>query len=93
MGVTADQLVGDAADDVVDREGALLLGEPRQEDDLEQQVAELLAVLVRIVPVQGVQDLVGLLQEVAPERGVSLLAIPGAVAAQLRHDVVELDEA
>ena len=92
MRVAVDELVVDAPADVGEREGAPLGGEHRVEHDLEQQVAELLlevrvglergvgaAVADRV---EGLEHLVGLLDQVAGEGGVGLLGVPGALGAQ-----------
>lgn len=42
VGVASDQLVGDAAGDVLDVEAALILGDPRVEVDLQEEVSQLL---------------------------------------------------
>ena len=75
------------------------------EPDLVQQVAELLAqVPIQILDatafavavavggghgVEGLERLVGLLQEVATKAGVGLLAVPRALPAQGPHQLVE----
>ena len=72
------------------------------EPDLVEQVAELLAkVPVQVFNldvaagvmadprVEDLQRLVGLLQQVAPQAGVGLLAVPRAALAQRPHQVVE----
>ena len=48
------------------------------EDDLEQQVAELLGELRRGAGLERVVDLVGLLEQVAAQAQVGLLAVPRA---------------
>src|SRR6202023_1548986 len=58
-----------------------LAGEGGVEDDLEQQVAELLlevrgALSRRAQPLDRLEDLVGLLQEMAGQRLMGLLAVP-----------------
>jgi hypothetical protein len=59
------------------------------QDDLEQEVAQLFRHVLRVAFVQQVQDLVGFLYQVRAQRGVGLLAVPGASVrrAQLRDDV------
>ena len=78
MRVAAHQLGDDAARDVVDAE--LPLGEAQLglEDDLQQQIAQLLAVVVDVAGGQRVDHLVGLLDEVGDQRLQRLLAVPGA---------------
>jgi len=57
------------------------------EDDLEEQITEFLHEVIRILFVDGVQDLVGFLDQVGFQRGAGLFAIPGAstLAAQPGH--------
>ena len=81
--VPADQLVDQVAGDVVDVEPALggrLGGHPGVEDDLQQDVAELLAHRHRVVVDDRVVGLVRLLEQVAAQRGVRLLGVPRAAA-------------
>ena len=94
--VAAVHLLGDAAGDVVEGEGAGLLGDHGVEVDLQQQVAELLA---QVVPVTGLvagvdrlEGLVGLLEQVASQRAVGLLALPRALGAQPPHHRQELQQ-
>ena len=69
VGVAADQLVVDARRDIGDRETSLLLGDRGVELDLVEEVTKLLDEVIvgrRVVGVErleGVDDLVGLLQE------------------------------
>ena len=68
-------------------EFAALAGDLRVEDNLEQEVAELLADVRRVAGVEGVKDLVGLLDEERAEGFAGLLSVPGtaAFAAQASH--------
>ena len=74
---------------------ARLLGDPGVEDDLEQHVAELLGEVGRVAGADGVDDLVGLLDEVGGEGLVGLLGVPGAAAgrAQPVHRRDDVEEA
>jgi hypothetical protein len=65
------------------REVALppLLQQQREEEGLEEEVAELVLELARVVAERGVGDLVGLLDRVRDDRPDRLLAVPGTVAA------------
>src|SRR5665647_2246922 len=78
--VTTDQLVHDAAGHVVDpeRHVSVLLRHPRVEEHLQQDVAELLCHVHAVPGLDGLDQLVGLLDEVRHERLVSLLRVPGA---------------
>ena len=80
VGVAAHQLVDEQPGDGVDVEGlgAGLLGHPRVEDDLQQHVAELLGEVGPVAALDGVQRLVGLLDEVGRQALVGLLGVPGA---------------
>ena len=83
--VPADQLVDQVTGDVVDVEPAVrggLGGDPGVEDDLQQHVAELLAHGHRVVVDDRVVGLVRLLEQVAAQRGVRLLGVPGAAAGR-----------
>ncbi len=78
MGVAPDDLRGDRGLDVGQVEDALFRGELGMEDDLEPQVAELIREGWGRAALEGVVDLVGLLEQMVPERLVGLLAIPRA---------------
>ena len=63
------------------------------EGDLQQQVPQLLAKGVVVLPLQGVQHLISFLNEGAPEGEMGLFRIPGAAAGapeagHYRHQVV-----
>ena len=89
--------------DVGHAEPPVLGGQSGVEEDLEQEVAQLLFEMgggrrrPRGPPVvgalghlgDGVQDLVGLLDQVAGERGVGLLAVPRAALAQGADQLLE----
>ena len=89
MGVTVDHLVGNAASDIGEGEQPGFLGDPRLEDDLQQQIAELVADIVDIAALHGIRHLVGLFDGVGRDRREVLLDIPGAAGfriTQLPHD-------
>src|SRR5262249_38757105 len=73
-------LLGDVACDVPDREVPALGVDSREEDDLEEEIAELLAQMGGPAVVDRVDDLVGLLEEIAAKVLGCLLAVPGAAA-------------
>src|SRR5262249_10295266 len=82
MRMTLDHLLRDAVCDVVETEPTALGGERREKEDLEEEVAELSAQPRRISLVDGLERLVAFLEQQGPARLGSLLAVPGALAAQ-----------
>ncbi len=76
MRVAARELVADRIDDVVECECALLARKPGMEDNLEQQVAELVAQRREIRALDRVGDLVGFFERVRRDRSEVLLAGP-----------------
>ena len=90
--VAADELLVDGARHRVEIALALLLEEERQEEDLEQQVAELVVELRRVVGEGRVGDLVCLLDGVRDDRARGLLAIPRALGAEAPGQLPELRE-
>ena len=91
------ELVVDARGDVGDREPTLLLGDRRMELDLVEQVAEFLDEVVvgrRIVgiePIDRIDHLVGLLEQMGDEGLMGLLDVPGTLLAQQPGELVEAD--
>ena len=85
-------LLRDPAGHVVEGELAGLLRDHGVEVDLEQQVAELLAQVLAVAGVDRLERLGRLLLEVARQRPVGLLALPGAVAAQPPHVGEEVEQ-
>ena len=73
-----------ARDHVGEGEGAGLLGHAGVVDDLEEEVAELVAERGHVAAGDGVGDLVGLLDGVGRDRGEILLDVPGAAAPRDR---------
>ena len=92
MGMTVHQLFRHAVHHVVHGEVAPLRLDLGVEGDLHHHIAQLLAHVPGVIPVQGIQDLVGLLQEIAPDGAVGLLPVPGAAAggAQQAHHFQEV---
>ena len=86
VGVTSDELLRLGLDDVVQGERAVRLGDDAVEDDVQEDVAQLLLQLVRVAVVDGLDGLVGLLDEEVLYRCVGLLAVPRAVPPELPHD-------
>ena len=93
--VAVDELLAGLVGHVVDIPAAGFFLHARVEDDLHQQVAQLLAQVVAVVLVDGLADLIGLLQHVAADALVRLLAVPGAAAfrAQVGDDVHKVAQA
>ena len=84
VGVAADQLLVDRPQDVGHGEQAGLLRHAGVEDHLERDVPQLLAELVGGPFVDGLQHLVGLLDEVGLDALVRLLPVPGAAVPSPR---------
>ena len=76
--VATDELVVEVAADIGKGELARVLGDLRVEQHLHEHVAELLAQVRGIAGLDGVDDLVGLLDHVLLDGGVGLLLVPGA---------------
>ena len=91
MRVAADDLVVDAFDHLVDVEFAIFIGNLGMQGDLEQQVAELLAHMRRVIRIQGSQGFVGLFEQVGAQGLVVLFPIPGAAigGTQVGNDLLE----
>ena len=93
MRVAADHLVDDRPGDVVEGEGAGLLGHPGMEDDLEEEVPEFIPQVFQASALDGVGDLIGLFHGVGRYGLEGLLQVPGAAGLpvpELRHDGEEL---
>ena len=69
-----------------------LLEEQREEEDLEQEIAQLVEQLLVVGRHRRVGHLVGLLDRVRDDRPSGLLAVPGAVAPQPLGELLEVDE-
>ena len=80
MRMAADHLVVDRLGHVGEGEGASLLGHARMKDHLEQQVAQLLLQIAQVAALDGVGDLIGLLDGVGRDGGEGLFQVPGAAA-------------
>ncbi|MNN07168.1 hypothetical protein D3C81_1199860 [compost metagenome] len=93
--MAAHQLVGNAVDHLVETEALLFAGQLRVVDDLEQQVAELLAQVGEVATLDGVGDFIGFFQGVGDDARVVLLQVPRAAMlriAQARHQVQQVVE-
>ena len=81
MGMAADQFAGDGFDHAAEVEQPDLLRDPRVEDDLQQQVAQLVPQLLSISALNGVGDFVGLLDRERGDCRERLFEIPGTAPA------------
>ena len=77
MGMAANELGVDVFENVADVKVLFLASNLCMQVDLEQQVAEFFGQLLHIVLLQGLHDLVGLLNDIVGQGLVRLLAIPG----------------
>jgi hypothetical protein len=78
--VAANHLVADAGDHVEDVESARLPGEVRVKEHLKKQIAQFLGQFRAAALLDGVEDLIGLLDKIRAEGEVCLFAIPRAAA-------------
>ena len=92
--MAVDELLDEPSGDVVDVPAALVGGDLRMEDHLEQHVAELVADRGVVARVDRLDQLVRLLQQVPGEGAVGLLGVPRtpARAAEPRHDPHEIEQ-
>ena len=92
MGMPPDQLLGHGVGHVVEGEQALFLGHPGMEDDLEQQVPKLALQFAHVAPLDGVGDLIGLLDRIGGDGLEGLLHVPRTAAVgvpQPDHDLLQ----
>ncbi len=82
--VSSDELVHDVLCHLVDapRVVGMLFGQPGVKDHLQQQVAELLAQMLTVARVQGLEHLIGLLEQVCRQARMRLPGIPRAAAGR-----------
>ena len=85
--MTVDQLVAQAVDHIRIVERSSFGAQFRVEDDMQHQVAQLLADALHVAVENGVGQFVGLLDRVAAQRLEGLLAVPRALCAQFVHDL------
>jgi hypothetical protein len=64
--------------------------EPREEDDLEEEISQLSLGGVPVLPREGLERLVALLEEVAREGLEGLLPVPGALRPEAVHETDQL---
>src|SRR5450432_2869853 len=88
MRVPVHELAGEAIQDFVDRECALVLGHLGIEQNLEEQIAKLARKLIPITIVDGFQNFVGFLKSVRFDRIEGLFPVPWAPAGTTQpcHD-------
>ena len=87
--VAADQLLGDAGGHHAQVALPVLLAQEREEERLEQQVAELVEQLRAGAGARRLGHLVGLLDRVRHDRRHRLLAIPGTVVPQALGEALQ----
>ncbi len=90
MRVAADELGGDRLDDAAEIKQPRLFRHAGVKDDLQQEVAKLLAQIFRRAALDRVGDLIGLFDGVRHDRSERLLDVPWAPVhgiAQGRHDL------
>ena len=91
--VTAFHLVGDAVEDVVEREMAGFLGHSAVEHHLELKIAELVGKRVHVGACDCVRDFVGFLDRVGRDRFKRLHRVPFASGLRIAEAAHDLDEA
>jgi hypothetical protein len=82
VGMAAHELLGESLNDVAEIEFALLLRHAGVEYDLQQQVAELVAQVVKVAARNSVGDLIRLLDGVGGDGCEVLRQVPRATAAR-----------
>ena len=92
VGMARDELRVDSSRHRGEIAVALLFEQEREEEDLEEQVAELVLELRRVTVQRSVGDLVGLLDRVRNDRPDRLLAVPRAVAAKPLGQALKFEE-
>ncbi|MNV48936.1 hypothetical protein D3C71_1408660 [compost metagenome] len=92
MGVTTDQLAGDAVDHTFKLEAPFFPSQLAVIHHLEQQVAELPLQVIEVTALNGVGDFVGFFQSVGDDAGVSLLDVPRATVLRVAQAVHEVQQ-
>ena len=89
MRMTADKLIYNLVDNVLQIKAACLLCHTGMENNLHEHVAKLLTHTVNIVSVHSLQIFVNLFNHVTADRFMCLLSVPGAAAglAQSAHNI------
>ena len=90
VGVTDDELLADFVAHIIEGKRTCFLLDPAMENYLKQNVAQLFTKKRLVVKVDSLDDLAGLFYEVALDRLVGLLPVPGAAAlASQKPDYIE----
>jgi hypothetical protein len=76
--MTPNHLGRDALHDIAERKQASFLRQLRVVDDLKEQIAQLLAEILGIAPLDRIGDLVGFLDRIGRDRLKRLFDVPGA---------------
>ena len=89
MRMTADKLIYNLVDNVLQIKAACLLCHAGMENNLHEHVAKLLTHAVNIVSIHSLQIFVNLFNHVAADRFMCLLSVPGAATglAQGTHNI------
>ena len=93
--MAANQLAVDGEERIGDIEAAFFGGHLREEDGLQQEIAQFVGEAVPIAGVDGVHHFIGFFEEIRLDGVEVLFAIPRAAAgrAQPRHDFDQTREA
>ncbi len=76
VGMTANEFVADSVDHAVDVETAVLFAELRLEDDVKQQVSKFFGKALGVIVVDGLENLVGFLDQHGFQGVAILLPVP-----------------
>ena len=82
VGMSPDQLLGNGLDDPAEVEQSLLLGHSRVKHDLQKEVPEFVAEIIKVAAFDRVSDLVGFLDGVRRDGREVLFQVPGTSGAQ-----------
>ncbi|MEI9886938.1 MAG: hypothetical protein WDN08_10665 [Rhizomicrobium sp.] len=82
----------DRRDDILQREQAAFLGEPRMIDDLEQEIAELVLEAAPVPVRDGAGHLIGFLDGVRRDGVKALGVMPGTAGPGIAQPAHDLDE-
>ena len=88
--VPAYHLLGDGLYHVIQSEPSLALRDLAVHDDLQEHVAQLFAQILPVLAVDGLQDLVRLIDQAVLQGSVRLRAVPGTALVRIAEDVDDL---